>query len=74
MFWCIGTNSGNLGHTLYREPTRQSSKDSNHYPSQKRPVIKTLTEYIRHLCEPENLTEELDHIERAAEEPKSSVG
>ena len=57
-----------LGHTVYRKPThtdRYLHKHSNHHPRQKTGIIKTLTERALRICEPEKLTEELNHLEEA---------
>ncbi|XP_060519135.1 uncharacterized protein LOC132697596 [Cylas formicarius] len=54
-----------LGHTVYRKPThtdRYLHALSNHHPSQKYGVIRTLTERARRICEPENLQMEFEHL------------
>lgn len=59
-----------LGHTVYRKPThtdRYLHALSNHHPSQKYGVIRTLTERARRICEPENLQAELEHLKTAFE-------
>ncbi|ERL84931.1 hypothetical protein D910_02354 [Dendroctonus ponderosae] len=60
--------NGKLAHTVYRKPThtyRYLHSSSNHHPSQKRGVIKTLTERARRICVPPELERELKHLERA---------
>ncbi|ERL93789.1 hypothetical protein D910_11075 [Dendroctonus ponderosae] len=56
-----------LAHTVYRKPTHTDPylhSGSNHHPSRKRGVIKTLTERVRRICEPAELERELKHLER----------
>ncbi|XP_019878988.2 uncharacterized protein LOC109606905 [Aethina tumida] len=55
-----------LDHTVYRKPThtdRYQRKLSNHHPSQKQGVIKTLTERAKRICAPDHLAEEQEHLE-----------
>ncbi|ERL94967.1 hypothetical protein D910_12239 [Dendroctonus ponderosae] len=60
--------NGKLDLTVYRKPThtdRYLHSGSNHHPSQKKGVIRTLTERARRICEPSELERELKHQERA---------
>ncbi|ENN80003.1 hypothetical protein D910_11051 [Dendroctonus ponderosae] len=60
--------NGKLAHRVYRKPThtdRYLHSGSNHHPSQKRGVIKTITERARRICDPSELERELKHLERA---------
>ena len=57
-----------LGHKVYRKTThtdRYLHKNSNHHPSQKRGVIKSLFDRATRICEPQYLEEELQHINTA---------
>ena len=57
-----------LGHTVYRKPThtdRYLHSNSNHHPSQKRGIIKTLADRAKRICEAENLDTELGHLSNA---------
>ena len=54
-----------LGHKVYRKPThtdRYLNSQSNHHPSQKMGVIKTLTERARTVCQPTYLRDEIAHL------------
>jgi hypothetical protein len=62
--------SGSLGHSVYRKPThtdRYLNATSNHHPSQKRALIKTLAHRARTICDPESLDGELGHLSGALE-------
>ena len=68
---------GSLGHKVYRKPThtnRYLHKQSNHHPSQKRAVLKTLVDRARRICEPRYLDDELRHLELALQANGYSVG
>uniref|UniRef100_A0AAR5QIB8 Reverse transcriptase domain-containing protein n=2 Tax=Dendroctonus ponderosae TaxID=77166 RepID=A0AAR5QIB8_DENPD len=57
-----------LDHKVYRKATptnRYLHKLSNHHPSQKQGIIKTLTDRARKICGPQDLTRELQHLEKA---------
>ncbi|XP_048521747.1 uncharacterized protein LOC109534234 [Dendroctonus ponderosae] len=57
-----------LDHKVYRKAThtaRYLHKLSNHHPSQKQGIIKTLRDRARKICEPQHLTTELQHLEKA---------
>ena len=61
-------NEKSLGHSVYRKPThtdRYLHRNSNHHPSQKYGIIKTLTERARRICEPKTLNAELEHLKNA---------
>ena len=61
-------NDHKLHHRVHRKPThtdRYLHKDSNHHPSQKRGIIKTLTERARRICEPVYLSSEMNHLQLA---------
>ena len=52
----ISREGNRLGHKVYRKQThtdRYLQKNSNHHPSQKRGIIKTLANRARVICQPE---------------------
>jgi hypothetical protein len=58
-----------LEFTVYRKPThtdRYLQRTSNHHPIQKRGIIKTLIERAKQIYDPEHLTEELRHLNKAS--------
>lgn len=59
---------GTLGRTVYRKPTqtdRYLNSRSNHHPSQKRGVIKTLAERTRRIYNPSDLKKKIKNLKRA---------
>ena len=61
-------DDGTLGHSVYRKPThtdRYLHKRSNHHPCQKRAVLKTLLCRATRICEPENFSVEIKHLENS---------
>ena len=59
---CTLRENQQLEHTVYQKPIE---KNSNQHPRQKTGIIKTFPEWDKHICEPENLPEELKHLEKA---------
>nr|CAH7743508.1 unnamed protein product [Callosobruchus chinensis] len=58
---------GRLNHKVYRKPThtdRYLHKLSNHHPTQKAGIIKTLSERAKRICAPAYLEEEQEHLEQ----------
>nr|CAH7725124.1 unnamed protein product [Callosobruchus chinensis] len=58
---------GRLNHKVYRNPThtdRYLHKLSNHHPTQKAGIIKTLSERAKRICAPAYLEEEQEHLEQ----------
>ncbi|XP_049822321.1 uncharacterized protein LOC126265322 [Aethina tumida] len=56
-----------LDQTVYRKPTHTDGylhKLSNHHPSQKQGVIKTITEGAKRICTTHHLAEEQEHLEK----------
>lgn len=55
----------NLGHIVYRKSThtdRYLYKNSNHHPSQKQGIIKTLVKRARRICVPGNFATKIHQI------------
>ena len=60
--------TGDLGHSVYRKPThtdRYLNANSNHHPSQKRALIKTLVHRAKTISDDETLKSELFHLSEA---------
>ena len=56
-----------LEFTVYRKPIhteRYLQRASNHYPTQKRGIVKTLVERANRICDPKHLIEELQHLNK----------
>ena len=57
-----------LGHTVYRKPTHTDlylNRNSNHHPSQKFGIIRTLAERAKKICQPSQLQAEFEHLNNA---------
>ncbi|XP_048523240.1 uncharacterized protein LOC125504793 [Dendroctonus ponderosae] len=64
----VSRQRNRLDHKVYRKAThtdRYLHNLSNHHPSQKQGIIKTLTDRARKTCGPRHLTTELQHLEKA---------
>uniref|UniRef100_A0AAR5PZT1 Helix-turn-helix domain-containing protein n=1 Tax=Dendroctonus ponderosae TaxID=77166 RepID=A0AAR5PZT1_DENPD len=64
----VSRQGNRLDHKVYRKAThtdRYLHKLSNHHPSQKQGIIKTLTDRTRKIFGPQHLTTELQHQEKA---------
>uniref|UniRef100_A0AAR5QKP0 Reverse transcriptase domain-containing protein n=1 Tax=Dendroctonus ponderosae TaxID=77166 RepID=A0AAR5QKP0_DENPD len=64
----VSREGNRLDHKVYRKAThtdRYLHTLSNHHPSQKQGIIKTLTDRARSICGPQHLTTELQHLEKA---------